>query len=315
VHNTSYIEEPVPAQLAWEPILDLYLGHLKVERGLSPNTLEAYRKDILDFILFLAPLNKWEPQRVGRGDIQGFLLHLSSLGTLCPRSRARKLSAVKGFFLFLETEGMTKEGSPATGIQGPNLPKTLPKALSQEDMIKLVESPNLTRPGGLRNRTMFELMYAGGLRVSELLDLTVSQLALEESFLRVRGKGSKDRLVPIGPVSVYFLDRYLREERPKFSKKESANIVFLNNKGKRMSRQYFWRLVKESADLCGLEHVSPHVLRHSFATHLLEGGADLRSVQMMLGHARLGTTEIYLKVSDSRLKEIHTKLHPRAGGD
>jgi integrase/recombinase XerD len=161
---------------------------------------------------------------------------------------------------------------------------------------------------------MFELMYAGGLRVSELLDLTISQLVLKESFIRVRGKGSKDRLVPIGDLSVYFLEKYLREERPKVSKKDSGNIVFLNNRGGRLSRQYFWRLVKESADYCGVKNASPHVLRHSFATHLLEGGADLRSVQTMLGHARLGTTELYLKTSDVRLKEIHTRLHPRSGG-
>jgi integrase/recombinase XerD len=297
--------------MVWEPMMDLYLGHLRVERGLSENTIAGYGRDIEDFIGFLAENDLKDPKKVGRGTIQAFLISLSDKGTLAPRSRARKLSAVKGFFVFLEDEGLVN-ASPSGGVEGPRLNKSLPKALSQADMQRLVESPDLTKPGGLRNRAMFELMYAGGLRVSELLDLTIGQLSLSESYLRVRGKGAKDRIVPIGEISLHFLTRYLEEERGKLAAKESDSHLFLNCRGSRMSRQYFWRLISTEAKLIGLDKVSPHVLRHSFATHLLEGGADLRSVQMMLGHERLGTTEIYLKVGSQRLKETHKKYHPRS---
>jgi integrase/recombinase XerD len=303
-----------PVWDAWDPLAELFLSHLRVERALSPNTLEAYGKDVSDFIRHLSGTGKVEPRKVGRGDIQSFLMSLSDSGALCPRSRARKLSAVKRFFLFLEDEGLLPEGSPAEGIDGPGMSKTLPKALSREDVARLVESPDLDRVGGLRNRAMFELMYAGGLRVSELLDLTLSRVSFAESYLRVTGKGSKDRLVPIGETSVWYLGKYLREDRPKLANpKKTVNWLFLNNKGGRLSRQYFWKLVKTEADRLGLANVSPHVLRHSFATHLVEGGADLRSVQIMLGHSKLGTTEIYLKTGGSRLKKVHDEFHPRSG--
>jgi integrase/recombinase XerD len=198
-------------------------------------------------------------------------------------------------------------------VPGPKLPASLPKALSPEEILTLVTFPDTSTALGLRNRTMFELLYAGGLRVSELLNLTLGQINLEDSFLRVTGKGSKDRLVPIGRTAAEFLGLYLTRSRPLLAAPQSDSAVFLNRSGTKMSRQFFWKLISGQARLAGLPPVSPHVLRHSFATHLVEGGADLRAVQMMLGHASVGTTEVYLKVSSKRLREVHQRFHPRSG--
>jgi integrase/recombinase XerD len=297
----------------WEALAEMYLGHLQVERGLSPNTVEAYARDLGDLIRYFAGKGIRTPDRAGRGEIQGFVIYLAGERELGARSRARKLSAVKGFFAFLEREGLASQDS-ASGVEGPRLPKLLPKALSRKETELLVASPDTGKPGGLRNRAMFELMYAGGLRVSELAGLSLGQVNLGESYVRVRGKGSKERLVPIGDEAVRWIRRYIDEERPLHDVSGSAMALFLNARGKPLSRQYLWRLIDRHSALEGIRHASPHVLRHSFATHLVEGGADLRSVQTMLGHAGLESTEIYLKAADSRLKSVHTKTHPRSGG-
>jgi integrase/recombinase XerD len=297
---------------AFQNLKDLYLGHLRVERGLSPNTVDSYSFDLEDLFAFLSGLGLASPDECGRGHLLEYLLKLMDQ-KLSPRTRARRLSALKGFFAFLDAENII-QGSPASGLDTPGLPKTIPKALSREDVLKIIKAPVPDNPLGLRNRAMFELMYAGGLRVSELLDLTLGQLSLEESFLRVRGKGSKDRLVPIGDAAVFYVERYLREGRPALLKDKSSTTVFLNFRGGRMSRQYFWRLIAREAELLGLPKVSPHSLRHSFATHLVEGGADLRAVQLMLGHSDLATTEKYLKTGVRRLKKVHDHSHPRGKG-
>jgi integrase/recombinase XerD len=289
----------------------MYLGHLRVERGLSGNTVEAYGRDLADLRAYFAGKGLEGPARAGRGDIQGFVLHLAGKG-IGPRSRARKLSAVKGFFAFLEEEGLAAADC-ASGVEGPKLPRPLPKALTREEAERLVVSPDLSRPGGLRNRAMFELLYAGGLRVSELSGLTLGQLNLPESYLRVRGKGSKDRLVPLGDEAASWIRRYLAEERPSQDRAGNAGALFLSARGRALSRQYVWKLITQHAALAGIRHASPHVLRHSFATHLVDGGADLRAVQAMMGHAGLGSTEIYLKTTDARLKSVHTRRHPRSG--
>ncbi|MDR2612235.1 MAG: tyrosine recombinase XerD [Deltaproteobacteria bacterium] len=296
----------------WEALRDLYLGHLRVERGLSPHTISGYARDLADLAAFFAGKGIDAPARAGRGEIQGFVLHLAAERGLSARSRARKLSAVKGFFAFLENEGLA-ERDCAAGVEGPRLPRPLPKALTRREAELLVTSPDLSRPGGLRDRAMFELLYAGGLRVSELAGLTLGQLNLPESFLRVRGKGSKDRLVPVGDEAARWLARYMAEERPRLDRTGKASCLFLNARGGPLSRQYLWRLVSRHSALAGIRHASPHVIRHSFATHLVEGGADLRSVQAMLGHAGLGTTEVYLRAADSRLKSVHSRRHPRSG--
>jgi integrase/recombinase XerD len=297
---------------AFEATLDLYLGHLRIERGLSGHTLDAYGRDLSSFFRFLAASGLTEPREVTSEMVTGFMNFLCETGGLGPRSRARKLAAVRSWCAFLEDEGAI-ESNPAVKVSGPKVPQPLPKAIKREDMEKLVTFPDPSETLGLRNRTMLEVMYAAGLRVSELLDLSLSGVNLNGSFLRVWGKGSKERLVPIGEAASRFLTRWLKSGRPQLATDKSPSNVFLNRRGKRLSRQYLWRLIGEIAVQAGLHEVSPHVLRHSFATHLLEGGADLRSVQMMLGHESLGTTEVYLKVETGRLSEVHRQFHPRSG--
>jgi integrase/recombinase XerD len=296
---------------AFEGLKDLYLGHLRVERGLSPNTVAAYASDLSDLFSYLQGQGLRGPEQAARGHLMGYLLDLMERKA-SPRTRARRLSALKGFYGFLDSEGLIP-GSPASGLESPKLPKTLPKALALEDVLRLIAMPRPDTPLGLRNRAMLELMYAAGLRVSELLDLTLGQLSLEEGFLRVRGKGAKDRLVPLGDAAAHYVGRYLAEARAAILKDREGNgTVFLSSRGRRMSRQYFWRLVARDAALLGLPKCSPHSLRHSFATHLVEGGADLRAVQLMLGHSDLATTERYLKAGAGRLRKAHERSHPRA---
>ncbi len=295
----------------FENALDLYLGHLRVERNLADNTLMAYGRDLAAFTAWLAGQNVAGWEAVERRHLMAYLLELAAPKRLSPRSRARAISAIRAFFRFLEEEKLVRS-NPAHNFETPKLPRSLPKALSAEEIRLLVEAPETDTPLGLRNRAMFELMYSAGLRVSELLALNLSQCNLEDAFLRVRGKGDKERLTPMGEVAVNLLARYLKESRPHLAGPESRGLVFLNKNGRRLSRQYFWRLLTGYTDLLGLSGVTPHVLRHSFATHLVEGGADLRAVQMMLGHASLATTEIYIKVGAERLGRVHRQFHPRS---
>lgn len=296
---------------AMDNALDLYLGHLRVERNLSPNTLMAYGRDINAFATWLENRQVSQWGQVDRNHLTGYLLKLT--GHLSPRSRARALSAIKAFYHFLEDEKIVQK-NPAHNFESPKLPRSLPKAIGPEEMRMLVTAPETDTPLGLRNRTMFELMYSSGLRVSELLDLTLSQVNLEDAFLRVRGKGAKERLAPMGEVAVNLVGRYLKQGRPALAQTQSRGLIFLNKNGGRLSRQYFWKILSRYANQLGLHGVTPHVLRHSFATHLVDGGADLRAVQMMLGHSSLATTEIYIKVSTERLNRVHQQYHPRARG-
>ncbi|MDR1166961.1 MAG: tyrosine recombinase XerD [Deltaproteobacteria bacterium] len=306
--------ETQPYSATFELSLDLFLGSLRVELGRSPHTVDAYRRDLRSFFLFLAERDIQEPAQIKRGDVLGWLLALAGgEKPLAASSRARRLAAAKSYLAFLEKDGIIPL-SPASGVEGPKLPQSLPKALAPEDVLRLVESPDLRVPGGLRDRAMLELLYAGGLRVSELVGLSLGQASVADAYLRVRGKGSKDRLVPIGEMAVYWLREYLAKERPRFSRGgDGGGYIFLNRRGGKLSRQYIWAYLKRQAALLGLTGVSPHSLRHSFATHLVEGGADLRSVQAMLGHANIGTTEIYLKVGSARLQKVHALRHPRSG--
>lgn len=312
--------KPPALSAAYENALDLYLGHLRVERNLSGHTLAAYGRDLTAFLAWLGGrgLTGWD--RVDRNALMGYLLELAEprparggakpAAGLSARSRARHLSSIRAFFKFLEDEKVV-DHNPAHNLESPKLPRSLPKALNTGDILKLVTAPETETPLGLRNRAMFELMYSSGLRVSELLDLTLARVNLEEAFLRVRGKGDKERLAPMGEVAADLLSRYLKESRPSLAGPKSGALVFLNHRGGRLSRQYFWRVLGRYADELGLAGVTPHVLRHSFATHLVEGGADLRAVQMMLGHASLATTEIYIKVGAERLARVHRQYHPR----
>lgn len=293
----------------FENALELYLGHLHVERRLSGHTLDAYGRDLAAFLGWLEKGGARDFAQVTRDRLTAYFLDLAD--RLAPRSRARALSAIRAFFRFLEAEKIL-DRNPAHNFDGPRPPRSLPKALGPDEIRRLVEAPDPESLLGLRDRAMFELMYGSGLRVSELLDLTLSRVNLPEAFLKVSGKGGKERLAPMGEVSAAFLARYLKEGRPRLLSPASRSRIFLNRRGGRLSRQYFWRLLGRYAANLGLGRVPPHVLRHSFATHLVEGGADLRSVQMMLGHSSLVTTEIYLKTGPERLVRVHRDHHPRA---
>ncbi|MEW6263249.1 MAG: site-specific tyrosine recombinase XerD [Thermodesulfobacteriota bacterium] len=289
--------------------LDLFLDHLRVERGLAANTIEAYGRDARRFLDFLAARSS-ALESCGRSTVMAYLLELSRAG-VGPRSRARALSAVKGLYSFLIKEGLAKE-NPAGDVEAPGRPLHLPEVLSLEEVDALLAAPEVKDAGGLRDKAMLEMIYAAGLRVSELTGLQLGQVNLEAGYLRTMGKGSKERLVPLGDEARDWTGRYLREARGRLLKGRTSPYLFLNRRGARLSRQYFWRRVGHYARLAGIKKdIHPHTLRHSFATHLLNRGADLRSVQMMLGHADISTTEIYTHVTRTRLKAIHQEYHPR----
>ncbi|MEW5723847.1 MAG: site-specific tyrosine recombinase XerD [Thermodesulfobacteriota bacterium] len=295
---------------SFDQYLDLYLDHLRVERGLSANTIEAYGLDVRRYLDHLLATGITAPEFSGRSQVMGFLLELSREG-LSTRSRARMLSAVKGFHSFLVREGLARENQIGD-IESPQLTKPLPKVLTEKEVEALLGAPDVKTPAGLRDRAMLELLYATGLRVSELTGLQLGHINLEAGYLRTMGKGSKERLVPLGDEARDWVNRYIHEARSGLLKNKASLYLFLSRRGSRLSRQYFWKKLGEYAARAGImKNPSPHTLRHSFATHLLAHGADLRSVQMMLGHADLSTTEIYTHVARERLKKIHRDFHPR----
>ena len=287
-----------------------YLNYLQVERGLSPNTLEAYRRDIEVFLDFVRS-KEWKLKRLKKQELSQFIQHL--YGNLSPRSVRRKISSLRSFFTFLLMDGYVQH-DPTETLESPRVWFSLPKYLTEEEVEGLLGGPNLNSPHGLRDRAMLELLYATGLRVTELIRLQTGEVNFEGGFLRAMGKGSKERIVPLGTSAMQYLQFYLGEARSYFLRRHrSSRFLFLTQQGGPMTRQNFWILVKRYASESGIEKViSPHVLRHSFATHLLENGADLRAVQMMLGHADISTTQIYTHVTRERLKQVYDKHHPRA---
>ncbi|NJB66813.1 integrase/recombinase XerD [Desulfobaculum xiamenense] len=290
------------------PQVDAYLEHLLVVRGLSENSLAAYQADLAAFTAFL------DDKRAAVGDVSQqdlslYLFHMRRKG-LTSRSLARHLSTLRGFFAWLEDEGLA-HGNPSQYLENPKLPLKLPEVLSMEEMAALLERPRLEDKLGFRDRVMLELLYAGGLRVSELISLKPFDFDPQVGVLKVFGKGAKERLVPIHYAAQEFLETYLRHWRSMFSPKE--DFIFLNRSGKGLSRQAVWKCVKRYATEAGITRdISPHTFRHSFATHLLEGGADLRTVQILLGHADITATEIYTHVQSGRLKRMHSQFHPRS---
>ncbi len=291
-------------------ILEEFLTHLELEKNLAPNTLAAYARDLRDFQSFLEKRGIKNFEEVEAEEVLLFMEDLRRRG-LSARSLARKLSALKTFYRYLELERGLKR-NPLLLVEGPKLPRTLPKVLTVEEVERLISAPDLSTPQGLRDRAMLETLYATGMRVSELVRLTFAQLNLSAGFVRVYGKGSKERLVPLGDLAREYLERYLKEARPLLARGQDSPFVFLNRKGRPLTRQRFWQIIKEYARMVGItKEISPHVLRHSFATHLLEGGADLRAVQMMLGHASLSTTQIYTHLDLRKLRDLHEKHHPR----
>lgn len=289
--------------------LDLFLAYLTVEKGLTKNTLEAYSRDINTYLEFLENSGRTELRQVRPTDVANFIAGLKSAG-LAPRSRARALSAVRMFHRFLVVENYC-ELNPTAVIESPRVPGKLPSVLSTADVDALLNAPSGSSPADIRDRAMLQLLYATGLRVSELVSLKLSDVNLQAGYLLTSGKGEKERLIPVGEAAKQAVAEYLAVSRGGPVPLESR-FLFLSRFGEKMSRQAFWNIIKKRALEAGiLKNISPHSLRHSFATHLLENGADLRSVQMMLGHADLATTQIYTHLSGDRLKKIHKQLHPR----
>jgi integrase/recombinase XerD len=287
-----------------------YLNYLQVERGLASNTVEAYRRDVGEFLSFVRS-RKWTLEGVRKPELAAYIQHL--YGALSARSVMRKIVSLRSFFRFLLLDGYLQE-DPSETLQSPRVWRTLPNYLTEDEVEQLLEQPQLSTPYGLRDRAMLEVLYATGLRVSELVGIRLEEINFELGCLRTLGKGSKERIVPLGGSAVRFLEKYLKEARGHFLRRRTASpFLFVTQQGDSMTRQYFWMLVRKYGKGIGIaKKISPHVLRHSFATHLLNHGADLRAVQMMLGHADISTTQIYTHVSRERLKEIYARHHPRA---
>ena len=297
---------PVPA---WKRVLDRYLESLAVERGLAQNSVDAYRRD-------LSRLGEDLAKRGGdltTADAQALSAHLRDLRRqgLSPRSIARALAALRGFYEHMVAAG-DRVDNPAVNLLPPKLWKTLPNVLSEVEVEALLAAPDVNTPLGMRDRAMFELLYATGLRVSELVGLKLPQLRLDVGFLVAFGKGSKERVVPVGEQAEHWVKRYLREVRPELAAGRHQ-AVFVNHRGEEMTRMGFWKILRKHGLEAGIRtSFSPHTLRHSFATHLLEHGADLRAVQTMLGHSDISTTEIYTHVHKERLKSLYDRFHPRS---
>lgn len=292
------------------PLLEQFVAHLSVERGLSGNTLDAYRRDLTRYLRFLEEAGTDDVRRAREADVSALVRALDGAG-LDPASISRNLSAVKTFHRFLSAEGLVEE-DPAERVVPPRLRRGLPAVLNIFEVERLLEQPDLTTPLGVRDRAMLEALYALGLRVSELISLRMADLLLDAEIVRVIGKGDKERVVPIGAEATEHILYYLRNVRPALAKPHSGDVLFLNWRGGKLTRMAVWKMLKACARRAGIQKdVSPHTLRHSFATHLLEGGADLRAVQEMLGHADIATTQIYTHLDREYLKEVHRTFHPR----
>lgn len=289
-------------------LVDAFITHLRVDRGLSENTIEAYSRDLVRFIQYLKS-RSIDIRGLRTQGIRDYLTHISR--QLSERSQSRNISAIKTFFRFLVLEDRIKE-NPARLLETPQIPRNLPDVLSIEEVEKLLAQPNPSKPKGLRDRAMLELLYATGLRVSELVGLRISNINLEAGFLKTIGKGSKERLVPFGEKALVAIQEYLSNGRPALLKSGNPPQIFLNMRGRPLTRQGFWKIIRNHGVNAGISKpIKPHGIRHSFASHLLGAGADLRSVQVMLGHADITTTQIYTHVTRERLKELHEKCHPR----
>ncbi|MGH7848303.1 MAG: site-specific tyrosine recombinase XerD [Candidatus Binatia bacterium] len=290
--------------------IDLFLQMLAVEKGLAQNTLEAYSRDLNRLANFLADRGKIRWEESETLDLRSYVMWLRD-HKLGNRSVARHVVSMRQFYRFLEKESVI-EHNPVPELFFPTSARRLPRVLGREDVERLLRQPKDTNAIGARDQAMIELLYATGLRVSELVRLQPHQMNLEGDYLTVKGKGGKVRLVPFGSWAKERLSQYVKAARPKLLKGRSSPFLFVTRSAKPLSRQGFWKLIKGYALAAGIENrVTPHTLRHCFATHLLEGGADLRSVQSMLGHADISTTQIYTHVSPGRLKEAHRKYHPR----
>ena len=292
-------------------LLDEFLNYLSVERGLSKNTISSYRIDLEHFIKYFGSIGVGNIDRIKRQDIVTYLLSLKDKG-LSSNSISRAVVAVKMFYKFTVRERLAKE-DVAAALELPKLIRPLPNVLNFAEVEKLLAVPDAREWIGLRDRAALEVMYATGLRVSELVELTMDGLNLDVGFIKCKGKGGKERIVPIGKKAKDAIECYMEKVRPRLLKKDSVDAhLFLTRLGKKVSRQSFWKMIKKIAKKARIKKdITPHTLRHSFATHLLERGADLRVVQEMLGHSDIATTQIYTHINKERLKSIHRQFHPR----
>ena len=289
-------------------IIDLFLDSLWMERGLSKNTLFAYRSDISKYARWLQN----QGINITKAGPQNILAYLASTENKSTRTVARNLSSLRRLYEYLSKEDKVKQ-NPIKNVEAPRLGRSLPKSLTENEVESLLDAPNTNQPLGLRDKTMLEILYGTGLRVSELITLTLHQINLRQGVVRVMGKGNKERLVPLGEISTEWLEKYLAHGRNEIlGENNSTDTLFPSRRGKSMTRQTFWHIVKRHAIVAGIKkNISPHMLRHAFATHLINHGADLRVVQMLLGHSDISTTQIYTHVARERLKDIHSKHHPR----
>lgn len=291
--------------------LDEYLAVLKLERNLSANTISSYQNDISKFLEFMKDHQIDDLDKINARFLVRFFSVLNDLG-IASSSTARYMSSLKGFFNYLlKNEYIHK--NPTETLISTKISRKLPEVLTIEEIDQIFECPDISSKLGLRDRALLEVFYSSGLRVSELISLKISDLYLEEEIIRVFGKGSKERIVPIGSSAVHWLNEYMKFSRPLLSKRlKSENVIFLNSLGSKLSRMGLWKIVRKYCDEAGIKkEVHPHTFRHSFATHLLEGGADLRAVQEMLGHADISTTQIYTHINRDYIKEVHRNFHPR----
>ncbi|HSH88247.1 MAG TPA: site-specific tyrosine recombinase XerD [Methylophilus sp.] len=290
------------------PEIDSFIDQLWLEDGLSPNTLSSYRNDLKGFAEWASKhaLTLWDVQSQ---HVQEYLAHRFPLVKV--RSINRLIATLRRFYRYALLSNLIKQ-DPTLHIEAPKMPKQLPKTMSESQVEDLLHAPNVDTPLGIRDRAMLELLYASGLRVSELVNITIAEVSTQDGVVRVTGKGSKTRLVPMGQEAAEWIDRYLAQARAEILKGSLSNAVFVTNRGDAMTRHAFWHLIQRYALQAGIsQHISPHVLRHAFATHLLNHGADLRVVQMLLGHADISTTQIYTHVARERLQQLHKMHHPR----
>lgn len=291
-------------------LIDTFLDYIAVERGLANNTIISYKRDLKSYLGFLESRGIDSLSKTSKNDISGFMLSQKDRG-ISASSISRRVAAIKSFYRFLVREKILK-ADPSSLIDSPKLWKKIPETLSLNEVEALLNSPKTTTPRGIRDKAILETLYATGMRVSEASGLKADDVNLDIGFLRCIGKGNKERVIPLGKKAIISIKRYLGISRPVFLNKKESEFLFLNRFGGKLSRQMIWKIIKHYARNTGIKKpVKPHILRHSFATHLLEGGADLRSVQEMLGHVDISTTQIYTHINKDRLKAIHKMFHPR----
>jgi len=291
-------------------LINTFIDYLSVERGLSNNTISSYRDDLLAYVNFIGKSKIATLSKTTKNNVTGFMLYQKDKG-VSASSIARRLAAIKSFYRFLVRERVLDD-DPSSLIDTPKLWKKIPQTLSVNEVERLLSQPNIREGQGIRDKAILETLYACGMRVSEAVNLKTKDVNLEVGFLRCVGKGNKERVVPLGKKAAVSIKRYLDLSRPRLLRAKESPFIFVSRLGRKISRQSFWKLVKKYARKAAIKKpIKPHILRHSFATHLLERGADLRSVQEMLGHSNISTTQIYTHIDRDRLKTIHKKFHPR----